>query len=192
MHWGVLSTSLPRSRHVEVQLISKSLCCQRNFFWMGFVPTPARILGHFRLRGPRISSRAYPGYQGQRRCEPCRCASGPTPQRVVCSLLGAETPSHERSAVQCAWREILCCRVILRHRAAWQRDGRVPRVVAILKAEAKGRNWGELKPNARSSKERRRPPPQQRRVAIRAGRHQRVCRRRLRWMSRMQRRLGPF
>ena len=123
----------PRHCHVVATWRYSSfqrVCAVKGFcFWMGFVPTPARILGHFRLGGPRISSRAYPGYQGQRRCEPCRCASGPTSQRGMCSLLGAETPSHERSAVQCAWREILCCRVILRHRAAWQRDGRVPRGV---------------------------------------------------------------
>ena len=35
------------------------------------------------------------------------------------------------SAVPCSvpGRKILCCRVMLRHRAAWQRDGRVPRGV---------------------------------------------------------------
>ena len=52
------------------------------------------------------------------------------------------------SAVPCSvsGRKILCCRVILRHRTVWQRDGPCPTrcVVAILKAEAKGRNWGEL------------------------------------------------
>ena len=98
------------------------VCAVQGFF-LGWVRVRSR------LGGQPVSSRTYPGYQGQRRREPCRCASGPTPQRVVCSLLGAETPSHERSACSVPGRKILCCRVILRHRAVWQRDDRVPRVV---------------------------------------------------------------
>ena len=213
MHWGVLSTSLPRSRHVEVRLSRhyhvvhvevrgfapidlKEFVLSKVFFLDGFVaprflntvaergpPRPGAALSPRCARDPGNKAADSAHVMGSGGLAVVAVAIGclgaerrgerffrtwtffnrrpPTTQSEVgrsaaghiraikgsdgVSPVGArqDQPHNEScarcwvrkhlrtSAVPCSvpGRKILWCRVILRHRAAWQRDGRVPRVV---------------------------------------------------------------
>ena len=201
MHWGVLSTSLPRSRHVEVRLSRhchvaftslprggfaaidlKEFVLSKVFFLDRVVPSlrflntaaerdpgnkaadSAHVMGSGGLAvvavaigclgAERRGERFFRTWTFFNRRPPTTLSEvGRSAAGHIRAIKGSDGVSpvgarqdqpHNESCARC-WvrkhlrtsavpcsvpgRKILWCRVILRHRAAWQRDGRVPRVV---------------------------------------------------------------